>query len=351
MSNIQVSLLLFAVVVVGTQNCLAADAVREKTTRLRTWTDVTGKHTVQAEFVDFQDGIVRLNRENGSIIEIPIDRLFLNDQERVRRKSDASGQTRLRDPIEKSIPIKEEQGPQKAVEDAAVAAAARVRKQLSERLDNKGQVLERPRITGLSSSNPERLAAFLLLAQYGGRNVDSYTARIKSVPAASLDAWSTALSNKSAESIGKELMFVCLPHVEGLFTRDRFQQTTSEVYLRRLVAIPGPIVKTWTEVLRRLDDEDELPVSNTLLLMVQTEEMFEGSAFQESLAKPVFERLNALRPAPLQAMAKRMEQRNLKLLAILLAAEEDLFDGQTLRMEAVRSLSRKLPGRGTAARS
>ena len=47
----------------------------------RTWTDSTGKHTVEAAFVDLKDGKVRLKKEDGKIITIPIERL--SDADRV----------------------------------------------------------------------------------------------------------------------------------------------------------------------------------------------------------------------------------------------------------------------------
>ena len=50
----------------------------------RTWTDSTGNHTVEAEFVDLKDGKVRLKKEDGKTITIPIERLSEADQEFVK---------------------------------------------------------------------------------------------------------------------------------------------------------------------------------------------------------------------------------------------------------------------------
>ncbi len=52
----------------------------------RKWTDSTGKYTVEAELVDIKDGKVRLRKEDGSVIAVPLDwlseadRAFANSQ-------------------------------------------------------------------------------------------------------------------------------------------------------------------------------------------------------------------------------------------------------------------------------
>jgi hypothetical protein len=55
---------------------LAEDAVTET----RTWTDVTGKFTVRAQFVNFDDQTVQLRRDDGSIVGVAVDRLSQADQ-------------------------------------------------------------------------------------------------------------------------------------------------------------------------------------------------------------------------------------------------------------------------------
>jgi hypothetical protein len=50
----------------------------------RTWTDSTGKHTLEAEFVEMKDGKVQLKKEDGKTITIPIEKLSDPDQEFVR---------------------------------------------------------------------------------------------------------------------------------------------------------------------------------------------------------------------------------------------------------------------------
>ena len=64
----------------------------------RKWTDSTGQYTVEAEFLDFKDGKVRLSKENSTIVAVPIERLSKADQEWVRRQvkeKDAVRQRRI----------------------------------------------------------------------------------------------------------------------------------------------------------------------------------------------------------------------------------------------------------------
>jgi hypothetical protein len=50
----------------------------------RKWTDSTGKYSVEADFVDFNDGKVTLKKENGGTLSISIDKLSQADQEYVK---------------------------------------------------------------------------------------------------------------------------------------------------------------------------------------------------------------------------------------------------------------------------
>lgn len=61
----------------------AAVAIAE--TESRIWTDKTGKHQIQAAFVDFSEGTVRLARPNGDITSIPLSKLSKDDQAYVRK--------------------------------------------------------------------------------------------------------------------------------------------------------------------------------------------------------------------------------------------------------------------------
>ena len=68
------TLLLFILLygVVGVRNVTAQDSAT-----FRTWTDITGKYKTVATFVEFKDGTVRLKKESGKTISLPIDRCHL----------------------------------------------------------------------------------------------------------------------------------------------------------------------------------------------------------------------------------------------------------------------------------
>jgi hypothetical protein len=51
---------------------------------MRTWTDSTGNFRVQAMLRDFDDGTVSLEKEDGEVIRLPIDRLSPVDQQYVQ---------------------------------------------------------------------------------------------------------------------------------------------------------------------------------------------------------------------------------------------------------------------------
>ncbi|WP_425618961.1 SHD1 domain-containing protein [Anatilimnocola sp. NA78] len=53
---------------------------------LRTWTNDTGEFKVEAELVSFEFDIVRLKRADGKILNLPIEKLSIDDQAMVRRQ-------------------------------------------------------------------------------------------------------------------------------------------------------------------------------------------------------------------------------------------------------------------------
>ncbi len=52
----------------------------------RAWTDATGSHTVEAEFRGVVNGIVSLEKKNGTIIKLPVEKLSKEDQEWLRQR-------------------------------------------------------------------------------------------------------------------------------------------------------------------------------------------------------------------------------------------------------------------------
>ena len=53
----------------------------------REWTDSTGQYRVEAELIDFTDGVVRLRKEDGAEIAVPLEKLSLADQRFLEQKS------------------------------------------------------------------------------------------------------------------------------------------------------------------------------------------------------------------------------------------------------------------------
>jgi hypothetical protein len=62
-----------------------------KSSSLRTWTDKSGQHKIDAELVGSNDGKVQLKKKDGTVIVVPIEKLSQSDQEFVRQ-SKAGGE-------------------------------------------------------------------------------------------------------------------------------------------------------------------------------------------------------------------------------------------------------------------
>jgi hypothetical protein len=54
------------------------------TSSVRKWTDRSGKFSIDAELLDFKDGTVRLKKEDGHILVLPVEKLSEPDQEYLR---------------------------------------------------------------------------------------------------------------------------------------------------------------------------------------------------------------------------------------------------------------------------
>ncbi len=54
---------------------------------VRTWTDVTGRHRTEAEFIELRDGKVRLQERNGRTVDVPIGKLSRADRETAARSA------------------------------------------------------------------------------------------------------------------------------------------------------------------------------------------------------------------------------------------------------------------------
>jgi hypothetical protein len=56
---------------------------------VRTWSDGAG-HTVEAAFIKLEDGVVHLRRQDGKIVQVPMERLSKQDQEHIAEKAERS---------------------------------------------------------------------------------------------------------------------------------------------------------------------------------------------------------------------------------------------------------------------
>ena len=65
--------------------CTAVALFFRATAVARTWTDSTGKHTIDAEFASLENGVVTLKKDDGTTIRIPLDKLSNADQEQAKR--------------------------------------------------------------------------------------------------------------------------------------------------------------------------------------------------------------------------------------------------------------------------
>ena len=72
-----------AATAVGATEAVAAEAVAADSSGLRSWTDATGKHRIEAELIAVKEGWVRLKRASGESVSLPITRLSQPDQDYV----------------------------------------------------------------------------------------------------------------------------------------------------------------------------------------------------------------------------------------------------------------------------
>jgi hypothetical protein len=68
----------------------AADRIRPVKPAARTWADKTGAHSITAELIEVKEGSVRLKRQDGKIVTIPVEKLSDADQAYLRDHAHAS---------------------------------------------------------------------------------------------------------------------------------------------------------------------------------------------------------------------------------------------------------------------
>jgi hypothetical protein len=62
-------------------------ALMATTAFARKWTDASGKHSTEADFVEVKDGNAILKKTNGKVISVPLEKLSAVDQEFIKSKS------------------------------------------------------------------------------------------------------------------------------------------------------------------------------------------------------------------------------------------------------------------------
>lgn len=81
----------FRVVMASEHTAAASNAAATAPTSFRTWTDADRRYHVDAELVSVADGRVRLKKTDGTVIEVPIERLSVADRRYAEEKTGSEG--------------------------------------------------------------------------------------------------------------------------------------------------------------------------------------------------------------------------------------------------------------------
>lgn len=79
------AMLLAGVLAIVSVATFSAAAEQQAETGLRTWTDSSGRHTVKATFLELRNDNVRLKKENGDVIQVPLNKLSEADREAAKK--------------------------------------------------------------------------------------------------------------------------------------------------------------------------------------------------------------------------------------------------------------------------
>ncbi|MHB0956287.1 MAG: SHD1 domain-containing protein [Pirellulaceae bacterium] len=72
--------------------CALPKLAMAQDTEPRTWKDATGSFSVEAEFVDFVDGKLRLKKTDGQVITVALEQLSAADQQYVRTRTEKAAE-------------------------------------------------------------------------------------------------------------------------------------------------------------------------------------------------------------------------------------------------------------------
>jgi hypothetical protein len=100
--------------------------------KIRTWTDRSGSFRVEAQFIDYHNGKLRLHKLNGVKIDVPVEKMCAED---VRWVEDNTRSPQTQEEITPSMPSRPPQQPPQPVQQQAQQPAKPPQKKYNERWD------------------------------------------------------------------------------------------------------------------------------------------------------------------------------------------------------------------------
>ncbi len=202
------------------------------------WTDDTEKYSIEAEFVDLQDGMVRLRKSNGDVVRVPIQKLSGGDQDYVR--------LRLAEPHDEQPSVGGRQeipaiGNSKELSETIKRGPlCGVRVTVSgdtEELRDKAAIIVTQRLDGLTENAPQR-SAWL-------RKLDVFMTT----------KWPDESNDPSLRSVAELIYF--LGKMGVLFDKDgKLKNELSNRLLARADNLPKQEREVWTKAIETILNDD-----------------------------------------------------------------------------------------------
>ena len=219
--------------------------------------------------------------------------------------------------------------------DTLSAGIAKLKKNVTQQtvsLQNK-RFLEKPPSYLSSMDGKKRL--YLLLAEYNENNPKLFFSRLTHIPKESVDLWGLVLSEKSGEEIEWDMIRLGLAIINPLFIDSLYNKPEEYKYIKRIKTIPGNAANDWKTALIPFDEEDNLPVSNSLLVMMNLDILFNESGIKNDILQKAITRLKHLEPKSIARLASILKCENMKLFAANIVVEDAFFDGDTFQEKIV----------------
>ena len=302
----------------------------------RKWTDSTGKYTVEAEFLEVQDGKVRLRKENGSVISIPMDRLTWEDQEWVRRQLKTSDQTAFKEghesPSEKGPITTANAEPDKGTDDAAPDPQPRGAKPKS----------------GASIRYPALLGVGMLMLPppvFAKAKERLLIANKDQIGMLKNDAWADALDRATRGKYGKRAcetsVLVFAFQLDDIWSNGQLQAEMMGRYTTRLQAITPETADAWEKALRRVSGPDDLLRMYTVGFVMQLDRLFNSGSFNKEESEVLLARLGSLTPRAVEACKKATHAYGSQA-AVMLNQNDALFDQNQFQGGALDAVIRQM---------